>query len=785
MTEISYETARRRLPVDALEFSTTKELKSLSGFIGQEKGIDAILFGIELRGYGYNVFISGPSGTGKKSAIIDYLKEQADKLPTPPDWCYVYNFADSQRPKTLKLLAGKGRELQKNMEWFIDKTRDALVNAFSSDEYHQLKNKTLESIEIERRNIVERMKVKAAEVGFDLERSPVGLTLTPILEGRKIGEEEFSNLPVEIQSSIVEKRKELQDGLRSLIRLFAELEKNADTAIEELNRNISSYSIDPLLQMMHDLYDDTASVKEYLDEVREDILSNLDLIMEMGGAQEGLQDAMKKYQVNLLIDNSGRKGSRVVTVPHATYRHIFGYLEKEVKAGVISTDFTLIRPGAAHNAIGGFLVLTAADLFINPYVWYSLKRALRDVSLEIEDTPEPREYLATNVIMPEAIPFDAKVILLGDSMQYYSLYHQDADFKELFKVKADFDTSMDWNEENVTLYCGFISKICEKEGLKPLDPSAVAAIIEYCSRLASDQKKLSTRFGEVADLLIEVDYYSLKDGVTTSSSRHVSQALEQRVYRSNLIQQKIEEMIARGVLLVDTEGEKIGQVNGLAVISMGNYSFGRPSRVTVSTGVGKGGVIDIEREAELGGPIHTKGVQILSGYLNEMYAQEVPLSLTARLVFEQSYSGIEGDSASSTELYTLLSALSGKPINQNLAVTGSVNQRGEVQAIGGVNEKIEGYYEVCKAKGLNGEQGVLIPASNVENLMLKEDVVESMRQGKFHVFSVRTIGEGIEVLTGVKAGERQVNGMYEEETINRLVQDRLVEMADRVKEYTK
>jgi len=412
MTEISYETARRRLLVDALEFDSTKDLKPLSGFIGQEKGINAIQFGIELRGYGYNVFISGPSGTGKKSAIIDHLKEQAEKLPTPPDWCYVNNFIDPQRPKALKLPAGKGREFQKNMEWFIAKTRKALANAFSSDEYHQLQKKSLESIEIERLNILERMKVKADEAGFNLEHSPVRLTLKPVVDGRKISEEEFSNLPIEVQSSIVEKRKGLQDGLRPLIRLFAELEKKADTAIDELNSNISAYSIDPLLQMMHDLYDDTASVKDHLEEVRVDILSNLDLIMEMSGAQKGLQEAMKKYQVNLLVDNSGKKGAHVVTVPHATYRHIFGYLEKEVKAGVISTDFTLIRAGAAHNAIGGFLVLTAADLFMNPYVWYSLKRALRDVSLEIEDTPEPMEYLATKFIMPEAIPFDTKVILL-------------------------------------------------------------------------------------------------------------------------------------------------------------------------------------------------------------------------------------------------------------------------------------------------------------------------------------------------------------------------------------
>ncbi|MCW3992298.1 MAG: AAA family ATPase, partial [Candidatus Bathyarchaeota archaeon] len=462
---------------------------------------------------------------------------------------------------------------------------------------------------------------------------------------------------------------------------------------------------------------------------------------------------------------------------------LFGATEKEARFGALVTDYTMIRAGSAHRANGGFLVVPVEGLFRDPVVWESLKRTIANERLEIEEPAARLGFIVSRSLRPEPIPFEAKVIVIGDPQVYQLLYAGDKDFKELFKVKADFDTSMERDDENALQYAAWICGLCQKESLQHLDTSGIAGVIEYSSRLAADQNKLSTQFNAVADIVREANFYAKEDGAELITRKHINRALEEKVYRSNLVEKRIDEMIARNVILIDTEGERVGQVNGLAVLSLGDYGFGKPSRITASVGVGKKGIIDIEREAEMGGPTHTKGVLILSGYLNGQYAQKEPLSLTARLVFEQSYSGVDGDSASSTELYSMLSVLSGKPIKQFLAVTGSVNQKGEVQAIGGVNEKVEGFYEVCKAKGLTGNEGVVIPHSNVQNLMLKEEVVEAIKEGRFHIYPVKTIGEGIEVLTGVKAGDRHPDGTYEEGTINHLVQKRLTEMAELVKEY--
>jgi len=785
VTELSHEDVRRSLPVDKFEFESTDYLTPLDEIIGQERGLSALLFGLELKARGYNVYVAGPSGTGKKTAIINFLRDMAKTMPVPPDWCYVNNFEEPRRPKAIKIPTGKGAEFKENMDWFVQHVIETLMKAFSSEEYAEMRKATLKKIEGRRDKIIEAMRRTALNEGFSLQSSPVGLMLLPIVEGRPIDEEEFGQLPKESQDAIQRRREALDQKMRNFLKQFAELEKRADAAVEQLNRGVANSSMEHHFQMMNELYEDIHQVSEFLEDVKDDILVNLPIILNEDEESDPIEDIINRYKVNLLVDNSRLKGAPVVTEPHPTHRHIFGYLEKEAKYGTLTTDFTLIRGGSAHRANGGFLIVTVEDLFADPYVWGSLKRAIRDERLEIEDVPEPMELMTTKTLMPEPIHFDTKVILIGETAHYFRLEELDGDFEELFKVRADFDTTMKRNEENIRKYCRFVKSICEKENLKPMDRSAVAAIVEFGSRLASDQKKLSTRFREIADFIIEVGYYTVKDGAEMSSKRHVDMALEQRLYRSNLYQEKLEEMIARGVLLVDTEGTKVGQVNGLAVLSTGNYEFGKPSRVTASVGVGKEGIIDIEREADLSGPIHTKGVLILSGYLNEMYAQERPLSLAARIVFEQSYSGIEGDSASSTELYAILSALSDKPIKQHIAVTGSVNQKGEVQAIGGVNEKIEGFYEVCKAKDLNGKQGVIIPTSNVDNLMLKEEVVEAVRQGKFHIYAVRTVNEGIEILTGFKAGEKQPDGSYEAGTINDLVQRRLSEMAERIREYSK
>jgi lon-related putative ATP-dependent protease len=491
----------------------------------------------------------------------------------------------------------------------------------------------------------------------------------------------------------------------------------------------------------------------------------------------------KKYEVNVVVDNSNLKGAPVIMELNPNYQNLIGRTEKEAQFGALITDFTMIRGGALHKANSGYLIVRVEELLRNPFSYDALKHALRDKRIVIEEPEERYGFISIKSLKPQPIPLNLKVILIGDPYVYQLLFTMDMEFNELFKVKAEFDTTMPRTDENAKQYAAFVCMLCQKENLNHLDGSALAKIIEHSSRQAADQEKLSTRFAEVADIIREANYYALQEKSDNVTGDHIKKAVEEKVYRSKLVQEKIQEMINRGIILIGTEAEVVGQVNGLSVMGMGDFAFGTPSRVTASLGLGREGVVDIERESKMGGPIHTKGVLILSGYLNEKYAQDKPLSLSAHLVFEQSYGGVEGDSASSTESYSLLSALSGLPIKQNIAVTGSVNQKGEVQAIGGVNEKIEGFFEVCKAKGLTGEQGVMIPESNVQNLMLKEEVVNAVQEGKFHMYSVETIDEGIEVLTGVKAGEKRKDGTFEEGTVNYRVNKRLKEMAEKLREF--
>jgi len=790
--ELSHELARMRCPDDFISCKSTAELKPLEQIIGQDRAVRALQFGLKIKERGFNIYVAGQPGTGRKTAIVGFLEEIAKSRPVPSDWCYVNNFDDSNKPNGLRLPAGKGAEFQGDMERFVSEMPKSLKRAFESEEYAKRREETLKVIEEERNELTNQMNLLARQEGFLLQRSPIGLLIVPIVEGRPISDQEFARLPPKVQGEIQRRREALQNKLRNALRQFRDLERKADATVEELNRDVASFAMEHLFSALLEEYGDIDEVKHFLEDVKKDILDNLAVIL--GGGQTpqpqlpfpmpGLkEDPTNRYRVNLIVDNSKLEGAPVVMELNPTLQRLFGMMEKEARFGTLVTDYTMIRGGSAHRANGGFLVIPIEDLLTKPLAWESLKRAIMNEKLEIEEVTERLGFMTTKTLRPEAIPFDAKVILIGNPQLYYLLYRLDRDFKELFKVKADFDTTMERNEENVSRYASFVCTVCCKEGLKHLDPSGIAAIVEYSSRLAADQKKLSTRFAEVADIIREASFYAEEEGLVYTSKRHVDKALEERVYRSNLMQKKIEEMISRGVLLIDTEGEKVGQVNGLAVLALGDYGFGKPNRLTATVGVGREGIVDIEREAKTGGPIHTKGVMILSGYLNGRYAYDKPLSLSARLVFEQSYSGVEGDSASGAELYAILSALSGKPIKQYFAVTGSVNQKGEVQAIGGVNEKIEGFYEVCKSKGLNGSQGVVIPASNLENLMLKEEVVEAIKTGKFHVYPVKTIDEGIEILTGVKAGERRADGTYEEGTINDLVQKRLMEMAERIKEY--
>jgi lon-related putative ATP-dependent protease len=614
-----------------------------------------------------------------------------------------------------------------------------------------------------------------------------------VLDGKPLSEEEMLALPQKTKDKLQEKREKLETEFRTTMRQLIDMERKIHEALKKLNKEVALYAMGNQVASLNEKYRDAAEVTVYLKAVENDILDNLQrFIRRSGESQEQIpfempwmkEDPYKKYEVNVVIDNSETKGAPVVVETNPTYHNLLGRTEKEAQFGALTTDFSMIRGGAIHKANGGYLIVPVEELLRDPLSYDGLKRDLRDGNIVIEEPEERYGFLSVKTLKPQPIPLTAKIILIGDPDIYQLLFQLDNDFREFFKIKAEFDTVMDRTDDKVMQCASLICTLCEKEKLKHLDGTGVAKIIEYSSRIADDQYKLSTQFSLIADVIREANYYASQENAQFINGSHVKKTIEEKVYRSKLIQEKIQEMITRGFYLIDTVEEKVGQVNGLSVMGLGDFAFGTPSRVTASISLGREGVIDIEREAKMGGPIHTKGVLILSGYLNDKFAKDKLLSLSARLVFEQSYRGVEGDSASSTELYSLLSALSGLPIKQNLAVTGSVNQKGEVQAIGGVNEKIEGFFEICKLKGFTGEQGVMIPESNVQNLMLKEEVVEAAKAGKFSLYSVKTIDEGIEVLTGAKAGQRGADGTFEEGTVNYLVNKQLKDMADKLKEYS-
>ncbi|NLF03323.1 MAG: AAA family ATPase, partial [Anaerolineales bacterium] len=578
-----------------------------------------------------------------------------------------------------------------------------------------------------------------------------------------------------------------------MIRQGQGLKKRAGEAVERLDREVARYVLTPLVDDVREHFADLPDVLAYLDEVQADMLDNVNLFREELQPQAagpfkipGVEQLpFQRYEVNVLVDNSSLQGAPVIVELNPTYNNLFGHVDKAAQFGMLITDFTRIRDGALHRANGGYIVIPVDDVLRNPLAWDSLKRALRNREIVIEEASEKLGLFATESLRPQPIPLQTKVILIGNPQYYELLYALDEDFRELFKVKADFDTRMERNQENAQSYVAFVCSLCREEELRHLDASALAKLIETSARLAGDQDKLTTRFGEVSDIVREASFYAAEEGTTYATAEHVRRAVEERIYRSSMVQEHVREAIVQGSIYVDVAGSAVGQVNGLAVVGLGDIAFGQPSRITASVAMGSEGLVDIEREAKLGGPIHTKGVLILAGFLAGRYAQDKPLSLSARLVFEQNYGGVDGDSASSTELYALLSSLSGLPIEQSIAVTGSVNQKGQVQPIGGANEKIEGYFEVCRAIGLTGEQGVLLPQANVRNLMLREDVVEAVRAGQFHIWPVSTIDEGIKVLTGVPAGVRGPDGAYPEGTVNALVDARLRELAETLRAFGK
>jgi len=790
--ELKLSQLRRPCDASTVTCETTESAIPLDTILGQERAVKALKFGLEIAEKGFNVYVAGWPGTGRTTAVKSFLEEFAKSKPLPSDWCYINNFRNTYQPNALRLPARLGNAFKRDMKSLVEDARKAIQNAFDSKDYQQKREAIAKGYEKKRESLLTELAERARRDGFLFQITPIGPVFVPVVQGKPLTDEEFLSLSERIREEILKRREALESQFKDAVREIRELEKKLREELDQADKEIALYAIGPMISDLVEKYKDVPEITSYLKEVQDDMVGHREQFIAKPSAQPPLQVPMaflretplRKYEVNVVADSSGLKGAPVVIELNPTYTNLFGRIEKEAIFGALTTDFTLIIPGSLHRANGGFLVIPVGELFKNPFSWDGLKRAMKNGQIVIEDPAERYGFLTTKTLSPEPVPLDVKVILIGDPLVFQLLYAYDPDFSELFKVKADFDIDMKRTEENIKSYVSFICAVCSRENLKHLDNSGVAKVIEYSSRLAEDQEKLTTRFAIVADLIREASFYASRDNSKYVRATHVKKAMDEKIYRSNLIQEKIREYIERNILLIDTVGEAVGQVNGLSVLRVGDYEFGRPSRVTASIGIGREGLVDIEREVKLGGPIHSKGVLILGGYVSQKYSQDKPLSLSARLVFEQSYEGVEGDSASSAELYAILSSIANIPIKQSLAVTGSVNQKGEVQAIGGVNEKIEGFFEICKAKGLTGDQGVLIPESNIQNLMLKEEVVEAVAKGKFRVYPIRTIDEGIEALTGIKAGRKLPNGTFEAGSVNDRVDRQLRDMAEKLKEFS-
>jgi lon-related putative ATP-dependent protease len=776
--ELPPEKLRYHCDLCHFDFDTTETVPPLEVMIGQERAVKAVEFGLLAKNPGYNIYVSGLVGTGKITYAEGAVCQAAAKEAAPDDWCYVNNFENPSQPIAFSLPAGLGFTLRKDIEALVEELKTDIPKVFSGDDYEQAKNAILSKLQEQRAQTLEAFNQRAIELGIMPQWSTTGFVGIPMSEGKPLTPDEFQKLEQEERETIEKKLLAVHEKALESIRFVQNVERQAREEIKELDGKIGLFAVGYVIDDLINKYHEHEAVVEYLESVKKDVVKNIHdfkpeadedvnpLLLFQRGAKESAKD---KYKVNLLVDNRETRGAPVIIESNPTYYNLVGRVEYETRMGMVSTDFSMIKPGALHRANGGYLILHARDVLTNLGSWDGLKRALKTKKLFLENLGEHYGMLAMASLKPAAIPIQVKVILIGNPYLYNLLFSYDEDFRKLFKVYADFDVEMDNNQLNNQKLSGFISSTVKRENLKHFDRSAVREVLVYSSRLAGSQKKLTTRFSEVVELLCEADVWATLDHSQLISERHIQQAITEKRYRSNKYEEKLQEMFADGTLLIDTDGAKVGQVNGLAVLSIGEYMFGKPSRITANTFIGKSGVVNIERETKSSGASHTKGVLILSGYLGEKYAQGFPLAVTVSLTFEQLYDGVDGDSASSTELYAILSSLSGLPIKQNIAVTGSVNQKGEIQPIGGATEKIEGYFAVCKLKGLTGDQGVMIPHQNIDHLNLNEEVISAVRDGKFHIYAVKTIDEGIEVLTGIPAGQQQDDGSYPSGTVHELV----------------
>jgi len=761
--------------------------------LGQERASDAIKFGMGMKSSGYHIFIAGPSKAGLTYAARTYIEEQAKKEPTPPDWCYVYNFKEADRPKSIKLSAGRGKEFKKDVQELIEAVQKRISEVFESEEYTAREAEVHKIFEKHRREVIEELSQLAKEEGFLLQVSQVGMMIIPATkEGIPMSQEKLGELADEEKQALREKSDKVQEKMKEAVKKIREAEATVKEQHRRLESDMALSVVSQIMEPYHDKFKEEPEVLQHLKAVQTDILEN---IGEFRKKEEGQQPQipqfqvpqkevfLRKYAVNVFIDNSEIEGAPVIIESNPIYPNLFGTIERQVWFGALMTDFTMVKPGVLHKANGGYLIMKALDLLKYWLSWEALKRALRDEELRIEDLGELYGLFSTRTIRPEPIPLNIKIVLTGDPYLFELLHVYDDQFPKLFKVKAHMDDRVDRKDETVLQSARMIGNLCRKQNLRHMDRAGVTRVLEYSMERTEDRDKLTLELGDIRDLIKEANYYAGLEQSEFIRGEHVEKAIGKRISRSNLLEERIRELVEKDILWVETDGVKVGQINGLSILWTGDHEFGKPNRITASVSVGREGVVAIERESKMSGNLHTKGVMILTSFLKERFAHNKPLSLSATFTFEQSYGMVEGDSASSTELYALLSALAKVPIQQGIAATGSVSQKGEIQPVGGVTKKIEAFFDICKHKSLSGRQGVIIPSKNTRNLMLKQEVMDAVRDGKFHIWAISTIEEGIEILTGMEAGTLQADGTYPEGTLFRKVDDRLAELVAIVRKF--
>ena len=779
--ELTYKDLKNLCNPNIFNFETTDELETNGLVYGQERGIAALQFGLSINAKGYNLYIEGPSGVGKTMYTKQYVSEIASKQKTPDDWCYIYNFDNPNEPIAVSLPAGEGKNFASTMGSFVEDIRKYLKRTFNNDDFEKEKSLIKQKYEEKRTKLLENLNKETLKNNFQVKAAPNGIYMLPVYKGKALDEAEFEKLDDSIKAGYEEKSSIVQEQIMQVIGQLKLIEKESEKKVEEWQSNIALLTINSYINPIRAAYKKNQKIITFLDNIKKDILKNIsNFIIEETCTQPTPQSPKPEvvkpwlnYKVNLFVDNSNTEGSPVIMDSNYSYQNLFGKLEYENQYGMLRTDYTMLKSGILHKANGGYLILQAQDLLTNQLCYDTLKKSLLIKEANIENNMEQRSSLVMISLKPEPIPLNVKVLLLGDANIYHTLLSLDPDFKKLFKIKVEFEESAPRNNDNILRLAKFVHSYCEKEKCLPLDKSAMAKVVEYASRLSDDKEKLSTHFNEIGEIVSESSTWARLSKKKIVTADYVDKALKKRIERVKKYDQKYAELIEENSLLIDTDGYKVGEINGLTVMTIGDYTFGKPAKITANTFMGKTGVINVERETDMSGPTHSKGVLILRGYLGEKFAQDFPLSLTASLCFEQLYNGVDGDSASSTECYAILSSLSNVPITQSIAVTGSVNQKGFIQPIGGVNEKIEGFYNICKKRGLTGKQGVIIPIQNVRNLHLTDEIIENVKEKKFHIYAVSTIDEGIEILTGVPAGKQNKDGKYPAGTINHLVYEKL------------